>query len=192
MPKLFLVRHAKPAAAWGAEIDPGIDDAGVEQSRTTASRLATEVAPLTILSSPMRRCRETAQPLEQMWQRSAKVFAPVAEIPAPALDPQARREWLNRGMQGTWSALQASSPPGSPDYLTWRQALLNSLAAIESDSIIFTHFIAINAVVAAARKSDNVVCFRPDHASVTLVEVANNGFKLIALGQEAETSVLTR
>jgi broad specificity phosphatase PhoE len=192
MPKLYLVRHAKPAGAWGEDPDPGIDGTGLEQSRTTASGLATAVPPLTILSSPMRRCRETAQPLEQMWQRSAKVFAPVAEIPAPALDAQGRREWLNRGMQGTWSALQASSPPGSPDYLAWRQALLNSLAGIESDSIIFTHFIAINAVVAAARNSNKVVCFRPDHASVTLVEVGNSGFKLIALGREAETSVLTR
>jgi len=192
MPRLFLVRHARPAAGWGEDPDPGIDPAGIEQSRATASTLATTLAPVTLLSSPMRRCRETAQPLEQMWQQSARVFSPVAEIPAPPLDAQARREWLNRGMQGTWDALQSSSPPGSPDYLTWRAALLDSLASLPNDSVIFTHFIAINAVVAAARRSDSVVCFRPDHASVTLVESTGSGFELIALGREAETGVLTR
>lgn len=192
MPKLFLVRHARPAAGWGEDPDPGIDSTGMEQSRTTASGLATTLSPVTLLSSPLRRCRETAQPLEQMWQQSARVFAPVAEIPAPPLSAQARREWLNRGMQGTWNELQSASPPGSPDYLAWRTALLESLTALPNDSVIFTHFIAINAVVAAARRSDNVVCFRPDHASVTLVESTASGFELIALGREAETGVLTR
>ena len=192
MPKLFLVRHARPSAHWGEDPDPGIDSAGVEQSRTTASGLATTLSPVTLLSSPMRRCRETAQPLECMWQQSARVFDPVAEIPAPPLDAQARRAWLDRGMQGTWDELQSSSPPGSPDYLAWRAALLDSLAKLPDDSVIFTHFIAINAVVAAARRSANVVCFRPDHASVTLVESTGSGFNLIALGREATTGVLTR
>ncbi len=192
MPRLFLVRHARPAAGWGEDPDPGIDPTGLEQSRTTASCLATALAPIAMLSSPMRRCRETAQPLEQMWQQSARAFAPVAEIPSPPLDPAARRIWLNRGMQGTWRELQSSSPPGSPDYLAWRQALLDSLLALDDDSIIFTHFVAINAVVAAARESENVVCFRPDHASVTLVETTGRQFRLITLGREAETSVLTR
>lgn len=192
MPQLFLVRHARPSAAWGQDPDPGIDPTGIEQSRTTASELAASLAPLTILSSPLRRCRETAQPLEQMWQRSARVFAPVAEIPAPPLDAAARREWLTAGMQGTWSQLQASSPPGSPDYLAWRRSLLDSLAALDSDCVIYTHFIAINVVAAAARGSDKVVCFRPDHASVTVIETRGNEVRLVALGREAETSVLTR
>ena len=192
MPKLFLVRHAKPAASWGEATDPGLDTLGFDQSRTTASCLATVLAPITMFSSPMRRCRETAQSLEQMWQQSAKVFEAVAEIPAPPLDTAARRDWLNRGMQGTWKDLQDSAPRSSPDYLAWRQALLDSLAAIDHDCIIFTHFIAINAVVGAARDSDNVVCFRPDHASVTHVDNAGGAFKVITLGREAETSVLTR
>ncbi|HEY6643888.1 phosphoglycerate mutase family protein [Povalibacter sp.] len=192
MPRLFLVRHAKPSAGWDEHPDPGIDATGIEQSRTTASELAVNLAPAVILSSPMRRCRETAQPLEQMWQQSAKVLTPVAEIPAPPLAVAARRDWLNRGMRGTWQELQADSPPGSPDYLAWREALLDSLMALEHDSVIFTHFIAINAAVAAARRSPNVVCFRPDHASVTVVETSGRDFKVMVLGREAETGVLMR
>jgi len=192
MPKLFLVRHARPAGGWAQDPDPGIDPTGIEQSRATASELAARLAPMPILSSPLRRCRETAQPLEQMWQQAARVFTPVAEIPSPPLEPAARREWLNVGMRGTWRELQQASPAGSPDYLAWRQTLLNAVASIDSDSIVYTHFIAINVIVAAASRSENVICFRPDHASVTVVEAAADQLKLIALGREAETSVLTR
>ncbi len=192
MPRLYLVRHARPSAAWGQDPDPGIDDVGMEQARKTASELAASLNPQIILSSPLRRCRETAHPLEQMWQRSARAFAPVAEIPSPPLDAAARRQWLVTGMQGTWQQLQNSSPPGSPDYLQWRRSLLGELGAISHDCVIYTHFIAINVVAAAARGSDSVICFRPDHASVTVVETHGGEIRLIALGREAETSVLTR
>lgn len=192
MPRLFLVRHARPSAAWGQDPDPGIDDVGMEQARQTASELAASLNPQAILSSPLRRCRETAQPLEQMWQRSARAFDPVAEIPSPPLDSSARRAWLTAGMQGTWEQLQNSSPRGSPDYLQWRRSLLEELGALRSACVIYTHFIAINVVVAAARGSEQVVCFRPDHASVTVAEIQGSDIKLIALGREAETSVLTR
>ena len=66
------------------------------------------------------------------------------------------------------------------------------LGAISHDCVIYTHFIAINVVAAAARGSDSVICFRPDHASVTVVETHGGEIRLIALGREAETSVLTR
>ena len=39
------------------------------------------------------------------------------------------------------------------------------------DAVIFSHFIAINVVVGAANRSEQVLSFRPDHASVTKVEV---------------------
>lgn len=192
MPRLFLVRHARPSAGWGQDPDPGIDSTGVEQARIAASELAALLSPTPILSSPMRRCRETSAPLEQLWQQGAKVFAPVAEIPSPPLDNAARREWLNRGMLGTWGELQAASPAGSPDYLAWRGQLLDSLQSLDTDTVIYTHYIAINAVVAAAKAVDHVVFFRPDHASITVIETGRGGFELLSLGREAETGVLTR
>ena len=76
-------------------------------------------------------------------------------------------------MQGTWRELNDLAPAGSPDYLAWRQTLLDSLARLPQDSVVFSHFIAINVAVAAAHARDDVVCFRPDHASITCVEAGN-------------------
>lgn len=192
MPRLYLVRHAKPEAGWGQDTDPGLDAAGTAQAQATASELAGALARLQILSSPLRRCRETAQPLERSWQQTADIFQAVAEIPAPALELAARHEWLTVAMRGTWQELQESAPQGSIDYREWRQALLESLASVQHDSVIFTHFIAINVVVGAARGVDDVVCFRPDHASVTIAETSEDGWRIAKLGRDARTTVLTR
>lgn len=204
MPRLYLVRHAKPAAGWGQDPDPGLDTIGTAQAQTLAGELAGVLAHLPILSSPLRRCRDTARPLEHAWQQTADIFPAVAEIPAPPLDLAARHEWLRAAMLGTWPELQASAvesalkstptsaPGGCADYLAWRQTLLESLTSLQRDSVIFTHFIAINVVVGAARRVDDVVCFRPDHASVTIVETSEDGLRIARLGREAITEVLTR
>jgi broad specificity phosphatase PhoE len=182
MPRLHLVRHAKPAAGWGQEADPGLDPVGHAQARTAAERLAQALQPLPIYTSPLRRCCETARPLADLWRREPRVFASVAEIPSPPLDLPARHEWLTAATRGTWADLQASAPPGSIDYLAWRRTLLDSLLALTHDCVIYSHYIAIN----------TVVCFRPDHASVTVLETRDLGLHLVELGREADTLVLPR
>jgi broad specificity phosphatase PhoE len=192
MPKLYLVRHAKPAATWSEDPDPGLDSIGVSQAERTAHALQARTPALPILTSPLRRCRETAVPLERAWQRRAEIFMPVAEIPSPPLPLHERHTWLRQAMQGTWAQMQQNAPAGSPDFLAWRANVIDSVQQLAAPAVIYTHYIAINVVVGAARGSDNVVCFRPDHASVTVVETDTNGIRLIELGAEAETLVLTR
>jgi broad specificity phosphatase PhoE len=192
MPKLYLVRHAKPAATWSEDPDPGLDPLGITQAEQTAKALQAGTAALPILTSPLRRCRETAISLERAWNRQAEIFSPVAEIPAPPLPLGERHVWLQQAMRGTWTQMQQNAPAGSPDFLGWRADLIESLRRLPEAAVIYTHFIAINVVVGAARGADDVVCFRPDHASVTVVDLDASGVHLVELGAEAETLVLTR
>ena len=192
MPKLYLIRHARPAAGWGEDADPGLDATGEQQAEAASRILAQTLDRLPIYTSPLRRCRETARPLERLWQRSAEVLEPVAELPSPTLDLPARQQWLRQAMQGTWRELNDLAPAGSPDYIAWRQTLLDSLTRLPEDSVVFSHFIAINAAVAAAHSREDVVCFRPDHASITCVEAGNGGLRPVELGREADTMVLAR
>jgi broad specificity phosphatase PhoE len=187
MVRLYLIRHARPAAGWGEDADPGLDAAGQLQAEAAARTLAQTLVRMPIYTSPLRRCRETARPLEQLWQRPAEPFEPVAEIPSPPLDLQARQQWLKQAIQATWRELNDFAPPGAPDYLAWRQRLLDSLARIPRDSVIFSHFIAINVVVGAAHAREEVVCFRPDHASITCVEAENGGLRVVELGRQTDT-----
>src|SRR5262245_36269665 len=150
MPRLYLVRHAKPAASWAEEPDPGLDPTGIGQARATAQQLAASLSRLSLYTSPLRRCRETAAPLAELWQRPAALMAEVAEIPSPPLDLDGRRAWLGAAMRGTWRDVYDAAPPGSIDYLEWRRSLIGALAALTHDSVICTHFVAINVAVGAA------------------------------------------
>lgn len=192
MPTLYLVRHAKPAAGWGEDPDPGLDAMGVTQAKATACALSERLDPLPVFTSPMRRCRETATPLMQRWGHPADLLPEVAEIPSPVMPASERREWLATAMAGSWEQMQRHSPPGSPDFQAWRISLLAALANLQRDSVIFSHFIAINAIVGKSMDSDAVISFRPDHASVTVIDSRRDGFRVVDLGREAQTSVLTR
>lgn len=192
MPRLYLVRHAKPAASWGEDPDPGLDAAGFAQARATAETLAGSLSRLPLYTSPLRRCRETAEPLVQIWFCDAALMASVAEIPSPPLDLAARHDWLIASMRGTWRELHANAPAGSIDYLRWRRALVESLTALDRDCVICTHFIAINAAVGAAQQRDEVVCCRPDYASVTVMSNDAGQLRIVELGRQADTLVLTR
>lgn len=190
MPRIYLVRHAKPAAAWGDDPDPGLDALGTTQAAAVAQQLAKTTAHAPIYSSPLRRCRETSLPLCELWQSDATLLQSVAEIPSPPLDREARRAWLTAAMQGTWRELHERAPAGSIDYRDWRRSVIDALCALPHDCVVFTHFIAINVAAAAAQRREEVTCFRPDHASVTVLDASRTGLQLVQLGREARTGVL--
>lgn len=192
MPRLYLVRHAKPAAFWNEDPDPGLGPTGLAQARATAEGLARSLSCLPLYTSPMRRCRETAEPLGQMWFTSSVPMPEVAEIPSPPLDLSSRHNWLITAMRGTWQELHENAPAGSIDYLQWRRTVADSLLAIDHDCVICTHFIAINVAVGAAQNRDEVVSVLPDYASVTVISNDDGHLRVIELGRQADTLVLTR
>ena len=148
---------------------------------------------LPVYTSPLQRCRETAQPLADAWGTVPIVFPEIGEVPSPPLSLNDRQEWLRKGMDGDWAALQASAPAGSPDYGAWRAALLNALRGMAADAVVFSHFIAINVVIGAARNTEKVISFRPDHASITVIDAGKDGIAIKVLGREVGaggTSVL--
>lgn len=190
---LYLVRHAKPASTYGDSVDPGLDETGKEQAVRAAAELKKLPHLLPVYTSPLRRCRETAQPLAEAWGVQPIVFPEIGEIPSPPLGLKERQEWLRQAMASDWANLQASAPEGSPDYGAWRSSLLASVRAMAGDAVIFSHFIAINVVIGAAQQSEKVISFRPDHASITAIEVGDGKIAIKALGREVgagEASVL--
>ena len=66
MARLYIIRHGKPASTWGgADDDPGLDETGraqAEAARDWLLALPPGHRPKRVASSPLRRCRETAEP----------------------------------------------------------------------------------------------------------------------------------
>ena len=183
MTRLILVRHGEAAAGWNQDRDPGLSEEGHRQAAEMAAALA-PLGPLPIVVSPLRRTRETAAPLERAWGVTATVDPGVGEIVSPIEDLEERTVWLRGFMSGSWDA-------ATPDHATWRQSVLDTLAAIAHDAVVVTHFIAINAAVGAATGDRRVVNFMAGNCSRTTLEVADGGLSVVELGGEAVTVVNT-
>lgn len=181
MTKVFLVRHGKAAAGWSEDRDPGLDPDGIRQAQQAAAKLE-EHGPMDILVSPLKRTLETVRPFEEAWSGSAVVEPLVAEVPSPIEDLEARGKWLQGFMGGTWQGQSA-------ELQAWRAGLLKIVNSVESDTLIVSHFVAINVIVGAISNSDRVISFRPDYCSCTVLEVNDGTASIISLGREQITIV---
>lgn len=179
---LYLVRHGQASAGFDQAHDPGLDAVGRAQAEAIAKELES-LGPLPLVTSPLRRTRETAAAFEKRWNVAARVEPAVAEIPSPIEDLQARTNWLRQVMQGRWSDL-------SPTYQQWRDQVVAALLAMQKTTVVTTHFIAINAAVGFATSDDRLVCFEPDNCSCTRMEVMDGTLRLIELGRQRETRIL--
>ena len=173
-----MVRHGRAAAGFGESMDPGLDGLGHSQAEAVAERLKV-LGPLPILSSPLARTQQTAAPLAKLWGAVPAIEEAVAEIPSPkGMTLEARVTWLRKLMAGSWR-------DASPELAAWREHCIATVAVIPRDTVIFSHYVAINVAVGAALGDDRVVVFSPDNCSVTVFEAEGGKLRLIEKGREA-------
>jgi broad specificity phosphatase PhoE len=177
MPRLYMVRHGRASATFGESHDPGLDELGRTQAEEVAKVLAPR-GPLAIVSSPLARTRETAAPLAKLWDREPLIEEAVAEIPSPGLALAERAQWLRRFMSGSWRA-------ATPSLAQWREDVIGALTMLKEDTVIFSHYVALNVAMGAAVSDDRVTVFSPDNCSVTIFENAGGKLALIERGREA-------
>jgi broad specificity phosphatase PhoE len=178
MVKVYMVRHGRAEAGFGESMDPGLDALGREQAHAVAAKLA-GLGPLPILSSPLKRARQTAAPLAALWNCAPAIENAVAEIPSPGgVSLEERVTWLRKLMGGSWRDVPC-------DLAQWREHCIATVAGIAHDSVIFSHYIAINVIAGAASGDGRVVVFSPDNCSVTVFESDGADLKLIEKGGEA-------
>lgn len=180
------MRHGRPTATWGGgDPDPGLDAVGVAQAAAAAAAVDSLFeGPVALVTSPLRRARETAAAVASLWGTEPLVDPAVGEVPAPAADDGERARWLRDLLARRW--------PEVPDDLrAWRDAVVARVRALgeAGDTVVVSHFVAICAVVGAATGDDRVACFWPDHCSVTVVSAGDGGLGLVSLGRSARTLV---
>jgi broad specificity phosphatase PhoE len=177
---IYLVRHGEAASSWGEHPNPGLSPKGHIQAETVAAKLPSGIS--NAISSPMQRCIETSAPFAKLSNLSVPIEPFVTEIPTPS-DTQDRVTWLRALMAGQWD----STPQLVKD---WRENLIKTVSALPPQTVVFSHFIAINALVGHLEGRQDVTVFKPDHCSVTTLGQGANGLTLIKRGNEAGTKVL--
>lgn len=182
MTTIYLVRHGKAAAAFDEDRDPPLDETGLRQALAMADRLG-PLGPLQLVASPMRRTRETAAALEQVWGAPARIEPRVTEVPSPDPDLPDRRAWLRTFMTGAWS------DPEGQRLAAWREELFEAIRELSADTVIVSHFVAINTLVGGIRGDERVTVFHPDNCSITRLVSANGTLSVAELGKEMETEI---
>jgi broad specificity phosphatase PhoE len=189
MARLYMIRHGKPAAVWGGDDDdPGLDETGRAQAlaaRDWLMALPADQRPTKVVSSPLRRCRETAEPTAKALGAAVEIDERVGEIPTPAgLAADDRGPWLRKSFAGTWMEIE-----GDLDYDAWRREIAASLVG-RGNTAVFSHYVATNAVLSQLLGDPRVLAFRPDHTSITVLETDGAVLTLVEKGREAATAVL--
>ena len=181
MPRLYLVRHGRAAAGWEQD-DPGLDDLGRAQADAVADRLA-PIGPLAVITSPLRRAQQTAAPLAARWKTAADIAHAVRELPSPdGVATSERSEWLRSVLGGRWPAL-------GPRYVQYRDDVVAFLRSLARDTVVFSHFVAINAAIGAAIGDERMVILALDNGSVTTIDADADGLTVVEGGDEADTLI---
>jgi len=116
--------------------------------------------------------RSTLGIRERHWCAPGESTADLAE----------RSAWLRHALRGSWKELE-------PAVAEWRSALIATVLAIPADAVVFTHFVAINTVVAAASRDDRLTVFTPTNCSRTVVDIESGNLSVVQLGGQADTDV---
>ena len=180
---IFLVRHGEAAAAWGQDPDPGLSDLGKQQAIATTQKLVPQLGDaLQVISSPLLRAQETALPLLEVRPGELVINNAFREVPAPV--PLAeRQDWLRGFMKQKWNEQPEA-------LLQWRSNALAQLQQLTTPTVVFSHFLVLNAIVGAIQDRAETLVFWPDNASVTHLRLSSNGeLSLVALGDQMDTVI---
>jgi probable phosphoglycerate mutase len=184
---IYLVRHGEAAARWHESDDPGLSECGRQQAVETARMLLARIEPGTrLVSSPLLRTRQTAQALVDAMAidssaAEVSIVEAFREIPTPVALAE-RQTWLGTIARQTWTEQHAL-------VRDWRDGLLTALRRIREPTVVFTHFMVLNAIVGELRGDERVVCCLPDTASVTTLRGFGHKLQLVELGRQLRTQV---
>ena len=181
--RIYMVRHGQADAAWHESPDPGLSEHGRQQALQVAQQLS-HLNYHNIISSPLLRCQQTAQPFATAKNTPISIHQEVSEIPTPSnIAFEERGPWLQQAMAGTWQQL-------GQQFVDYKNNIGNFVKNLQHDTVIFSHFIAINAVIGYATSNDNLMVARLDNCSITTFLIDDNkNLTIVDTGNEATTTV---
>lgn len=173
---LYLIRHGLAAAGLD-DLDPGLAPLGHEQAQITARALG-NLAPSRLVVSPLRRTRETAEPIAEAFGLEAEVREEVAEVFDPSVTAEERQAFIGPFMEGNWSDQDET-------LQVWRRRVVDTLIEMGSgagDVVVVSHYIAICVGIGEAIRNDRVVPVKLGNCSITKLDEVNGKLALVAAG----------
>ena len=179
--EIVLVRHALPlraeASADGCAADPGLAERGHGQAERVVRALSGQQVTA-VVSSPMRRARETAAPLAAALGLELQVVDGLAEfdVADPTYVPV---EELRAAGDPRWAALvRGDLYSHGVDPVAFRSRVVDAVESIVSPggrAVLFSHAGSINAYAGHVLGQDKPLWFAPAYCSLTRIGAARDG-----------------
>lgn len=180
---LVLVRHGEPVRVEGAgdePADPPLTPAGAEQARRVGAWLAAEEIDH-VVTSPLRRARETARPLASTLGLEAEVAGGIGEFDArdasyiPFEEIPRDDERFRAMVEGRWADV-----PGWTDPEVFRASVVGTLEGVVERFpgqrvAVFTHAGVVNTYLAHVIGIEAPLWFYPAYASISRVAASRRG-----------------
>jgi probable phosphoglycerate mutase len=179
---IYIVRHGEASISWGGKSDPGLSLQGKSQAIESARELAKfNSQALQLISSPKKRAMETAEPLGQTLKKPIKIMSEFDEIPSQKA--KKKNQWLRR--------VAATHSSKLPNYLKdWQNQIIKQLLNIDADSIIFSHFMVINAVYDKLCNPKQFVSLQPSYTSMMHLVKRKDSLCYVSLSNENTSKII--
>ena len=180
---LLLVRHGEAAESWGNHPDPGLSKLGIKQSSSLINNaMLKSLDSYNFVSSPKSRAKMTAEPLIKKFNKELIINNAFSEIPSDDINNSQKRAWLTEVMN-----IEIRDLPDS--VLNWRDSIIENSLNVSYNTIVFTHFMVINALVGSLLKKNALMFFYPNYVSTTKITFENKEVKSISLGDVKKTII---
>ncbi len=179
--RLILIRHGRPNEDDAeAPHDPPLSADGWRQARAAARLLETE-GVTRIVVSPLKRARQTAEPLAERLGLSIETIDDWAEADRGAIRYRSTETLRAEGAEA-WSRFLADPIVYlGGDPASFRAGVLGALAATVANEpataivAVFTHGLPINVVLSDALGLESITRFLVDYGSLTRLRHFDDG-----------------
>ena len=180
---LLFVRHGEAAESWGNHPDPYLSELGIKQSASLINNaMLKSLDTYNFVSSPKSRAKMTAEPLIKKFNKELIINNAFSEIPSDDINNSQKRAWLTEVMN-----IEIRDLPDS--VLNWRDSIIENSLNVSYNTIVFTHFMVINALVGSLLKKNALMFFYPNYVSITKITFENKEVKSISLGDVKKTII---
>jgi len=182
--ELLLVRHGRPVRVDGSDTegpaDPPLSDEGLEQAERVGAWLAAESIDH-VVTSPVRRARETAAPLGRLLGIEPEVVPGIGEFDArdasyiPFEEMSRDHEKFGAMVEGRWTDIE-----GWEDPEAFRSVAVAALEGVierfaGGRVAVFTHAGIVNVFLGHVLGIERVLWFYPGYTSVSRVAASREG-----------------
>ncbi len=180
---IILIRHGEASQSWGDHPDPDLSDNGFKQAKLLEEHKdLQDLSNYDFISSPKSRAKSTALPLIKKFNKELLINNIFSEIPSGNIEASEKKQWLTSTMKEEINKL-------SEEVTTWRMNIIKEIFGMNKDTIIFSHFMVINALVGELAKHPNLLHFHPDYTSLTKIRLENGTPKSFSIEGSKKTTI---